>query len=90
LERSPWLKALINADRQELSPGQTFRFRPQGKEHTAGNIDCVACGAVNGIRYPHPHHHQTIAHLEFLVHGEAFQGVFEQYCEGGCPLPSIS
>lgn len=45
---------------------------------------------MNGIRYPHPHHEGgSIIHLEFLVHGEAFYSTFDQYCEGGCPLPTI-
>jgi len=60
------------------------------KEHTVGDIDCPGCGVVNGIRYPHPHHEgPNIIHLEFLVHGEAFQYSFDQYCEGGCALPRI-
>ena len=70
--------------------GETFRIRPTGKEHTVGDIDCPGCGVVNGIRYPHPHHEgPNIIHLEFLVHGEAFQYSFDQYCEGGCALPRI-
>jgi hypothetical protein len=71
-------------------PGKEFRIRPTGKEHTAGDIDCPGCGVVNGIRYPHPHREGAIIkHLEFLVHGEAFQDAFDQYCEGGCSVPSI-
>ena len=70
--------------------GQNFRLRPTGNEHTAGDIDCPGCGVVNGIRYPHPHRDgATIKHLEFLVHGEAFQDAFDQDCEGGCFLPPI-
>jgi hypothetical protein len=73
-----------------LLPGETFRIRPTGKEHTVGEIDCPACGVVNGIRYPHPHRQgDTIIHLQFLVHGEAFQDAFAQYCEGGCFVPPI-
>jgi hypothetical protein len=70
--------------------GEKFRIRPGGKEHTIGDIDCRGCGVVNGIRYPHPHHDgATIRHLESLVHGEAFLDAFDQYCEGGCFVPSI-
>ena len=69
----------------ERRTGEGFRIRPDGKEHTAGDIDCPGCGVVNGIRYPHPHREgKTIGHLEFLVHGEALQDAFHQYCEGGC------
>jgi hypothetical protein len=70
-----------------LSPGENSRLRPWGKEHTAGEIDCLACGVVNGIRYPHRHREDgTIKHVEFLVYGEAFHGVFVQCCEGGCEM----
>jgi hypothetical protein len=73
-----------------VSPGAHFRIRPTGKEHMAGDIDCAGCGMVNGIRYPHPHREgPTIKHLEFLVHGEAFQEAFDEYCEGGCFVPPI-
>lgn len=69
---------------------ENFRIRSTGKEHSVGNINCPGCGVVNGIRYPHPHHeHGSIIHLEFLVHGEGFYSTFDQYCEGGCPLPPI-
>jgi hypothetical protein len=80
----------IREFREPLFPGERFRFRPTGKAHTAGDIDCVGCGIINGIRYPHPHREEnTIRHLEFLVHGEAFQDTFEQCCEGGCILLPI-
>ena len=75
--------------REPVPPGKKFRIRPTGKEHTAGEIDCPACGIVNGIRYPHPHRDKTIIHLDFLVHGEGFQDAFDQYCEGGCFVPPI-
>ena len=75
---------------EPVRAGEKFRIRPAGKEHTAGDIDCPACGALNGIRYPHPHREgATIKHLEFLVHGEASRDAFEQYCESGCIVPPI-
>jgi len=73
-----------------LTPGEKFRIRPTGKEHTAGEINCPGCGIVNGIRYPHPHREgPTTVHLEFLVHGEAFWDAFDRYCEGGCIVQPI-
>jgi hypothetical protein len=72
-----------------ISPGEEFQIRPAGKGHTAGDIDCPACGIVDGIRYPTPHCDRTIVHLEFLVHGEAFEDAFDRYCEGGCIVPAI-
>jgi hypothetical protein len=74
---------------QPLLPGETFRLRTAGKEHTAGEIDCPGCGVVNGIRYPHPHRDKAIIHLRFLVHGEAFPDAFDRCCEAGCFAPPI-
>jgi len=79
----------MNAPHDQVSL-EKFRLRPWGREHTAGDIHCPACGMLDGIRYPHPHHEGgTIKHLEFLVHGEAFQDAFDRHCEGGCIVPSI-
>jgi hypothetical protein len=74
---------------QPLLPGDTFRIRSTGNQHTAGDIDCIGCGVIDGIRYPTPHRDKTIIHLDFLVHGEAFQDAFERDCEGGCFVPPI-
>jgi|HubBroStandDraft_2_1064218.scaffolds.fasta_scaffold2044994_1 hypothetical protein len=64
---------------------ETFRIRPEGKQHVAGDMDCPGCDAANGVRYPYPHREASvIKHLEFLLHGERFQDVFDKYCEGGC------
>jgi hypothetical protein len=79
----------MSAGHKPLPPGEKFRIRPTGKEHTAADIDCPSCGVVNGIRYPHPHRNMAIVHLEFLVHGEAFYDAFDQHCEGGCFVPPI-
>jgi hypothetical protein len=71
--------------------GQQFRIRPLAKEHTTGDLDCRACGTVSGIHYPRPHREgPSIVHLEFLVNGEALDGVFVQQCEGGCEMPSVT
>lgn len=70
-----------------LSPGEKFRIRSIGKEHTAGDINCTACGVLHAIRYPCTHRHRSVVHLEFLVHGEAFWDAFDRFCEGGCFIP---
>ena len=70
-----------------LSPGENSRLRPWGKEHTAGDIRLPSLRRRE--RDPLPHRHReggTIKHVEFLVHGEAFHGVFVQCCEGGCEM----
>jgi hypothetical protein len=72
-----------------LLPGERFHIRPEGEEHQVGDIDCPACGVVNGIRYPHPHRDGALVHLEFLVHGEAFRDAFDQFCEDGCMMSPI-
>ena len=80
----------MTAGHRPLMPGDSFSIRITGKEHTVGDLDCPGCEVMDGIRYPHPHHEGgTIVHLQFLVHGEAFQDVFAQCCEGGCSVPSI-
>ena len=72
-------------DIMRMDRPEKFRIRPKGKEHTAGDIDCPACDALDGIRYPHPHRDGPILiHLEFLVHGESLSD-----SEGGCAIPPI-
>lgn len=72
-----------------LSPGTRFRIRPWGSEHLAGDIECAACGTLDGVRYPHPHREEVLLHLEYLVHGEWFNGLFLRICEGGCVVPPL-
>lgn len=88
MELSPSLKSLMSRP-PPLSLGDTFRIRPTGQSHTTGDINCPGCGALDGIRYPHPHQDKAIKHLEFLVHGEAVGGAFARFCEGGCSIPAI-
>jgi len=72
-----------------LSPGEQFLIFPWSVEHTAGDLECPACESAFGIHYPRPHEGAAIKHLEFLVHGEWFSGIFHQRCEGGCPMSPI-
>jgi hypothetical protein len=62
---------------QPLPPGKSSAFAALVKSTLPGKSTAPVAASWMEIRYPHPHREGAIVkHLEFLVHGEAFQDAF--------------